>query len=85
MDEHSEARAVDATVTATVRGLAHSRRVTSASLAELCGIGTSQMTARLNGRASWKLREAVLLARYFQVSLDDLVSGNVSLAPPPKW
>ena len=77
---------VDAQVSATVRGLAAAREITYAELAAVADVGTTQFSAKMRGQAPWKLREAARLATHFGVSLDELISGNVSLtahrAPP---
>lgn len=70
---------VDAQVSRTVRGLAAAREITYASLAAVCGVGTTQFSAKMRGQAPWKLREAARLAAHLGVTLDELVSGQVPL------
>ena len=78
----------DAVVSAAVRALSHARQVPTEVIAEVCGVGRTAVFAKLNGSSAWKLREVVLLAEYFDVSVDDLVSGVVSVVPaaglPPR-
>ena len=64
------------------------RQVPTEVIAEVCGVGRTAVFAKLNGSSAWKLREVVLLAEYFDVSVDELISGVVSVVPaaglPPR-
>ena len=83
MSPQIEAADVDRFVSATIRGLAAARQLTTADLAAISGVGTTQLNAKLQGRSPWKLREVTRLAAHFQVTLDDLVHGRVALTPGP--
>lgn len=71
---------VDASVSATVRALAAAHQTAHAGLAALVGVGTTQFSLKMQGKAPWKLREVARLAAYFDVTVDDLIHGQVQLA-----
>lgn len=49
---------------------------TQKSLAELVGITQSNLNLKENGKLSFTLREAQLIAEKYNISLDSLVNGN---------
>ena len=49
---------------------------TQKSLADLVGITQSNFNLKENGKLSFTLREAQLIAKKYNISLDSLVNGN---------
>ncbi|MGH3365697.1 MAG: helix-turn-helix domain-containing protein [Nocardioidaceae bacterium] len=65
---------VDQAISASIRALAAGRGLTHGGVAEAVGIPRSTFERRL-AKGGWTATEAVRLAEWFEVTLDDLVTG----------
>ncbi|WP_084252733.1 helix-turn-helix domain-containing protein [Devriesea agamarum] len=65
----------DELISASIRALAAGRGVRNAELAPILGINRASVFNKLNGTAPWKASEVGALARYFDVSTDDIFNG----------
>lgn len=75
-------RTVGEVVSLTVRHLMVDHDLTQTALAAILGITQPQVSARLGGRAPWSLTDLEVMARYFGVSVAELVGGEPGWTGP---
>ncbi len=46
------------------------------ALANIVGISVNTLNNRLNEKSSWRTLEAVKIAKYFNISMGELIDGN---------
>lgn len=57
------------------RGELRRRHITQDKLADYLSISRSTLTNRLNGVIEWSLRDALKVAEFFDVDLDEVIGG----------
>lgn len=56
-----------------VRGELRRRKIKQEDLADYLGVGRCTITSRLNGTIEWYLRDAINVAEFFGVTLDEIM------------